>query len=386
MDRKIRLGSMKALLALTLAFGVALPGQVSCAEHDGFLETVHRHATLTSTIAENGDLNPTAIALSPVTAGHLHEGDVLVDNFNNAANLQGMGVTIMRYRPSIGETVLFARLPHTLEQCPGGVGLGIAMTVLKSGWVIVGSAPSSDGSMDTRGTGCLLVLDAHGHLRAVWSDPNINYPWSNIVGVDSGDRATLFIGMAGFDVPGPGAQDPETGEVPTVRKATVLRLSLSVKDAEPPVITEETVVADGFGQQPDEGAFLIGPTGLALGRDGVLYVADSVDNRIVAVDGALDRTDSARDGREITRDGLLRQPLAMAMTPGGNLLVTNAKNGQVVEIDPEAGRQLYAHWINVNPVQPAPGNGALFGIAMRPDGNGFYYVSDDINALVEASR
>ena len=34
----------------------------------------------------------------------------------------------------------------------------------------------------------------------------------------------------------------------------------------------------------------------------------------------------------------------------------------------------------------APGNGDLFGIAMTPDGKGFYYVEDDVNTLMEATQ
>ena len=56
-------------------------------------------------------------------------------------------------------------------------------------------------------------------------------------------------------------------------------------------------------------------------------------------------------------------------------------NGQVVEIDPVAGKQLYAQWIDNDQAQSPPGNGDLFGIAMTPDGKGFYYVEDDMNTI-----
>ena len=85
-------------------------------------------------------------------------------------------------------------------------------------------------------------------------------------------------------------------------------------------------------------------------------------------------------------DGLLKRPLALALTSDGHLLACNAKNGQLVEIDPASGRQLYAQWIDTNPAQSPPGNGDLFGIAMTPDGKGFYYVEDDVNSLMEAVR
>ena len=74
----------------------------------------------------------------------------------------------------------------------------------------------------------------------------------------------------------------------------------------------------------------------------------------------------------------------MAMAPNGHLLVCNAINGQVVEIDPATGKQIYAQWIDTDQAQSPPGNGDLFGIAMTPDGKGFYYVEDDVNTVMEA--
>src|SRR5271166_5733477 len=83
----------------------------------GFLETVRRHVTLTSTVADNGDLNPYAVVVAPVSAGKIQKDDVLVDNFNDIANLQGTGTTIVDYNPTTKQTTLFARLPQNLPQC-----------------------------------------------------------------------------------------------------------------------------------------------------------------------------------------------------------------------------------------------------------------------------
>jgi hypothetical protein len=64
--------------------------------------------------------------------------------------------------------------------------------------------------------------------------------------------------------------------------------------------------------------------------------------------------------------------------------VTNGLNGQVVEIDPISGKQLHALWVDANRAQSPPGSGDLFGIAMTPTGDGFYYVKDEMNSLVLA--
>ncbi len=374
------------LVLLAGLAGSVKPANAAEAAAGSYLDAIHRHATLTSTVTPNGDLNPYAIVVAPVSAGKVQQNDVLVTNFNNVSNLQGTGTTIVDYSPSTKKATLFALLPQRPPQCPGGVGLGTAMTMLKSGWVIVGSTPSTDGTTRTKGPGCLLVLDANGQLVTAWAGPNIDDPWGNMAVIDNGTSATLFVSMAGFDVPGPEITDPKTGSPVTVNKATVVRIELSIPAGKPPAITSETIVANGFGQRADKDAFLIGPTGLALGPDGTLYVSDAVGNRIAAVADARTRTTSAGSGRTVTLGGLLKRPLAMCVAPNGNLLATNAKNGQVVEVDPKTGRQLHAQWIDADQAQSPPGNGDLFGIAVKPDGSGFYYVEDDVNTLMEASR
>ena len=245
---------------------------------------------------------------------------------------------------------MFAKLPQSLPQCPGGVGLTTALAMLKSGWVIVGSAPATDGTTATKGPGCLLVFDSNGKLATVWSGGQINDPWGNMAVVDNGATATLFISMSGFGLPGPDKIDPATGEPIVVRKATVLRLQLKIAPGAPPKVVARTVVASGLAERADKDVFLIGPTGLAL-IGSTLYVSDAVDNRIVAIPHALKRSSSAGNGRTVTKGGMLRRPLALVDTPEGHLLTTNAKNGQIVEIDPASGQQLAAQW--VDPTRPS---------------------------------
>jgi hypothetical protein len=375
--------ALSLVAALALAAALAA-GDARADDPHGFLETVHKHITLTTTVPDNGDQNPYALVVAPVSAGKVQAGDVLVDNFNDLSNLQGLGTTIVDFNPSTRQTTLFAKLPRQLPQCPGGVGLTTAMAMLKTGWVIVGSTPSNDGTTRTKGNGCLLVLDANGQLVDTWAGPDINGPWGNMAVADNGASVTLFVSMAGFDVPGPQVRDPDTGYPVTVAKATVLRIDLAIPPGKPPVIKSQTVVADGFGQRADRDVFLIGPTGLALAPDNTLYVSDALGNRIVAIPDAMARTTSAGTGREVTKGGLLQRPLALIMLPNGHLLACNARNGQVVELDPATGKQIYSQWIDTNQAQSPPGNGDLFGIALRPDGKGFYYVEDDMNAVMEA--
>jgi hypothetical protein len=375
MDARGALGCAAALLISSAA----------PARADGVLEGLRHHTTMASTIPDNGDLNPYAIVVAPVTSGKIQKGDVLVDNFNNQSNLQGTGGTIIDYNLATRATTLFVKLPQNLPQCPGGIGLTTAMTMLSSGWVIVGSLPSTDGTTATKGAGCLLVFNSNGQLATVWSGTHINGPWGNMAVIDNGATATLFVSMSGFDVPGPDKLDPRTGLPIVVDKATVLRIQLSIPASGPPKVVSQTIIGSGFDQRADKDVFLIGPTGLAL-IGSTLYVSDALENRIVAIPDAPTRTNSAGTGRTVTKDGLLQRPLAIVATANGHILACNGKNGQVVEFDPATGQQLAAQWIDSNQAQAPPGNGDLFGLAMAPDGSGFYYVEDDVNMLAKVTR
>jgi hypothetical protein len=370
---------MKHLPLLALLLGTA-----AAQTPVGMLPGTAHHTTRASTIPDNGDLNPYAILVAPISAGTIHQGDILIDNFNNLSNLQGTGTTIIAVDPKTHEERLFADLSAHAADCPGGVGLTAAMTMLSNGYVIVGSAPSVNGRADTLGAGCLMVVDPSGKYVTSWTGPNIRAPWGDMALRDNGTTASLFVSMAGFDVPKLADIDPATGYPRAVTNAKVVRFDLTLAPGQAPQITAQTVIADGLGERADRSVFLIGPTGLALDAGGTLYASDAIANRITAISNAVARTDSAGIGEEITSGGLLHRPLALALTPQNHLLAVNAQNGQVVEIDLAAKKQLFAQWIDTNEAQQPPGNGDLFGIALRPDGKGFYYVEDDMNTLVEA--
>lgn len=360
------------LLACAISLGAAAP------QGKSWLAGIHKHTLLTSSIPANGDENPYSLIVAPASSGAIKQGDVLFDNFNNRKNFQGTGTTIMQYDPSTKASRLFAKIPENLATCPGGVGLTTAMIMLKSGWVIVGSMPSKDGTTKTLGKGCLIVLDSHGKVAGTITDPQIDGPWGNMAVIDHGNTATLFISNIGFGMGAPGQA--------MLHKATILRLDLTIPTGKPPAVASATVIAGGFGAKANASAFTFGPTGLTLGHDGTLYVSDSAANRVVAIKNAATRTTSAGTGTVVTSAGLLKRPLAMTMAPNGDLLVTNALNGQVVEIDPQSGTQRGAQWIDADEAQSPPGSGDLFGIAIKPDGTGFYYVEDDTNTLMEARQ
>jgi sugar lactone lactonase YvrE len=126
---------------------------------------------------------------------------------------------------------------------------------------------------------------------------------------------------------------------------------------------------------------VVGPTGVGLGRDGTLYVADSATNRIAAIPDAPSRHTSAGAGRTVTMNGALSTPLGLVIAPNGDVLSVNAANGKIVETTP-GGDQIATRLLDnsVSPGSPA-GAGALFGLAVKGHGRGVYYVDDAVNTL-----
>lgn len=83
-----RAGLLGALIA---AAAFAPQAAAPATQPANFLDGVRGQRTLTSTVPDNGDENPYAIVVAPVSAGSIQKDEVLITNFNNAGNLQGLG-------------------------------------------------------------------------------------------------------------------------------------------------------------------------------------------------------------------------------------------------------------------------------------------------------
>ncbi|MGA9890177.1 MAG: hypothetical protein WBQ31_21930, partial [Candidatus Acidiferrales bacterium] len=139
--------AVSGILFCALLLTVVVTSVRAGGDDDAILKNLHKIRTITSTVPSNGDVNPYGIVRVPRTTGRLTAGDILISNFNGSGNLQGTGITIVEIAPSGGLTVFAQINAATLPgSCPGGVGLTTALTVLRTGWVIVGSLPTADGT------------------------------------------------------------------------------------------------------------------------------------------------------------------------------------------------------------------------------------------------
>ena len=325
-------------------------------------------SVVASTIPSNGDVNPYGVATVPVTTGRLTAGHILVSNFNNASNLQGTGTTIVDVAPT-GTVTLFAQIDAASlpGPCPGGVGLTTALAVLRSGWVVVGSLPTTDGTSATAHDGCLLVLDRNGAVAETISGTLIDGPW-DMAALDQTNGATLFVSNV--------LNGTLAGSPNVVHRGSVVRINLAIPMGGMPRVRSMDVIAFGFPERTDPAALVIGPTGLQLAADNTLYVADSLSNRIAAIPNALTRRTSAGIGMTVAENGSLNDPLGLALGPRGNIATVNGNNGLLIITRPD-GTQLLKALLDKSGTPP--GAGALFGLAFAPEG--LYFVDDATNTL-----
>ncbi len=370
--------AMLLCVVFLLSFSQA-PLARQAASPGSFLNRFDKIAEVASTVPGNGDQNPYGVAIVKRSTGSLVRGNILVSNFNNSGNLQGTGTTIVQVAPN-GAVSVFAQLdPESLKSiAPDGIGLTTALVALRNGWVIVGSLPTSDGTSATARAGSLLVLNNQGEVVESLRGSLINGPW-DMTAFDAEDWAILFVSNV--------LNGTVAGSPAEVDHGTVVRIVLSVPladasdSSERPTVESETVIGSGFAERTDVAALVIGPTGLGLGSDGRLYIADTLKNRIQAINNALFRTSDAGQGETVFSGGALNGPLGVTMTSNNHILTVNAGDGNMVEISPD-GAQLAVRMVDATGI----GAGTLFGLAALPGNQGVYFVNDGNNTLSLAER
>ncbi|MGA8034844.1 MAG: hypothetical protein WA823_07285 [Candidatus Acidiferrales bacterium] len=265
---------------------------------------------MVATVPANGDVNPYGVAKAERSVGKLTEGHILVSNFNNSSSLQGTGTTIVELSPS-GSVEVFGQVnPSNLPGlCPARVGLSTALAVPRSGGVIVGSLPTSDGTSSTAPAECLIVLDSNGSPVETIYGSLVNGPW-DMAAFDGGTWATLFVAsVLNGTVAAGGA---------VVNQGRVTRINLSIAQSGARSIESIIVIGSGFSERTDPNALVIGRTGVALsqpcqpydlddclgnrgtGQEPVLYIADTLSNRVAVILRPMSRQGSDGTGRTLT--------------------------------------------------------------------------------------
>jgi hypothetical protein len=344
--------TLAAAMLLASATGIGI-----AQDHDNDAAFLPSPVRTVSTVPKNGDQNPYGVAFVPnnfqTGSGPLKHGDILVSNFNNSLNLQGTGTTIVRVPSSGTPTVFFQGKP--------GLGLSTALGTLQFGFVVVGNAPTTDGSSATAEPGSLLVINDHGKLVQTITDPSIQYPWDMAL-IDNGDRAIAFVTNA------------LTG--------TVSRLDFQVSSSGLTLLSAKTI-ASGYVHRGDPVALFVAPTGLVYDAPhDLLYVASTGDNAVFAVPDVAKRKSDQGQGFIVYQDEVhLHGALGLAAAPNGHLLVTN---NDTVNPDPNQPSEIVEFTKDgsfVKELSVDPSQGGSFGLAVSAtDDQAIFAAVDDNTA------
>lgn len=340
---KQRLAILACMFFILVAVWNGLAGIV-VAKNTSVLQRFATISTIGLTMAEDGDHNPYRVARVKRSVGNLKEGHILVGNFNKNAEVQNKRAIIADVAPD-GTVAVFSRInPETVTaSCPGGIGMTTSLVVLRDGWVIVGVMPSD---CEQPAGGCLVVLNEFGKAVDTFSGALINGPW-DLAAYESEEETRLFVTNVLIRTTG------EDGR--SMREANVVRINLGTGKSRVPRIASMTIVASGFQENTGPAGFATGPTGLGLSpecdnneynncdhgenRKQVLYIVDSLSNRIALIPDAINRTASAGIGVTISMGGSLNDPRGLVIAPNGHLLTANRIDGIITEINPQ-GQQI----------------------------------------------
>ena len=286
--------------------------------------------TLGSTVdPTNGDQNPYGLAIAPLTAGFMTEGDLVICNFNDAANVQGNGTTI-----------------EVLHPVPGSMPTRLVQDNNLKGCAAVAVDPAGNTLATAFSADLVPKYDPNGTLISTLASGPWSGPWGDAY------------------APAFGRGNP-TFAVSNATSGTVVRASSSSPFKFDTIITGFTLNA---GHVP---GMILGPAGLTYDlTSDTLFAVDSNKNRLLAFKGysTLPANAIALSGdsftgpfassaRVVFSGAPLNGPLSAAELFNGDLIVANTADNNLVEISQSGALQATQ---NLDPGAA----GALFGLAV----------------------
>jgi hypothetical protein len=328
---------------------------------EAVLPRLRTQTTIGSTVDPlNGDQNPYGLDVAPVTAGLLHKGDLVICNFNDAANVQGNGTTIVALSPHVGATPVHLAQNAALKGCPA-LALGPTDNIWAAAFVANDNA---------------IVSPAGAFLTGLPGGP-----WHHPFGEAFSPRAGPFGNGAFYES---NAMD-----------GSIVRINLTSHG-----FTFD-VIATGFAVNGGVPGSILGPSGLQYdAQHDRLWIVDGADNSVVALQfvsfipagGVVVHPSGTFSGsahsnaHRVFQGAPLNGPISAALLPGGNLAVGNTldPNGTnlMVEITPGG------HVIATKNVDTGAG-AAIFGmvaVGRDQDDTKLYFNDDNDNTLRVLTR
>ncbi len=336
----------------TLFFSVAAfaaATTVAVAAPAGVIDSLKHVATIGSTIDPiNGDQNPYGLTIAPAAGSMVAAGDLVVCNFNDALNIQGLGTTIEVLKPVVGAK------PQRLIADPRLTGCAAIAMGGSAPWVAALDANDNP-----------IVSGAGTFVSAI-----NNYPWT-------GPWGQVFVGPS------------KSGTAPAFYESNANDGSIVRINLTNPFTFEK--IAAGFSVNHGVPGSILAPSGLTYDstRD-VLYIVDGNANRVVAINapgkvhtGGIVVTatgfagPSAASAHVVFAGSPLAAPISAALLFNGDLIVENSSNNGLTEIAPGVGV------VGERRLDSGP-PGALFGIAATGTNlatTRIYYNDDNSNTV-----
>jgi hypothetical protein len=314
-----------------------------------------RNLTIGSTMVE-GEGNPYGLDVAKSTVGPIRTKDLVICNFNNAANVQGTGSTIVALHPTVGAKPLFIAQNRSLVGCNA---LALGRTDVT--WAAAFSA--NDNPLISP-DGTVLTTLAFG-------------PWHGPFGEAFAPHQGPF-GTAAFYVTNAG-------------DGTIVRVNILSAGG-----FSYDVIAAGFAINGGAPGSILGPSGLQYdSKNDNLYIVDGADNSLTLFrhvstipPGGIFAKNGTFGGpfrnraRRIFSGSPLNGPISSALLPNGNLVLANTLDADglniMVEISPAHGKVVATKNVDTGPA------GALFGMVATgssDDDAQLFYNDDNANTL-----
>jgi hypothetical protein len=316
--------------------------------------------TIGSTIdPTNGDQNPYGLAIAPATVGAITAGDLIVCNFNDSANVQGNGTSLVDLKPVAGSKPTHLIADPTLKGCSA-----IAMGATGNPWIAAWSANDNP-----------IYIPSSNSIKNVTSS-SFSGPWGQAFSATSGPygNGAFYESNAG--------------------NGSIVRIDLTSSG-----FAFDTIVT-GLSFNGGAPGSILAPSGLTYQPNGdILYVVDSNTNRVIALKnvssippGGITATDTASSltfsgpaasSASVLFSGApLNAPISAALLYDGSLVVGNTGDNNLVQIS-ASGTLLATRSVDSGPA------GAIFGIAASGTSAAnqvIYFNDDNTNTVVSLSN
>jgi len=318
--------SIHRTIALSAAVFSSATAAAGAAAPPSVIGSFRHIATIGSTVDPlNGDQNPYGLAVAPAAGGIIAAGDLVVCNFNDALNIQGLGTTIEVLKPVPGSKprrlIADPRLTGCAALALGGAAPWVAALDANDNPIVSGS-----GTFET-------AINTYA-----WTGP-----WGQAFAAPRVGEASFYESNA--------------------NDGSIVRINLWN-----PFTFEK--IAAGFSVNHGVPGSILAPSGLTYdAAHDVLYVVDGDSNRVVAIDNPENvhtggilvtpsgfRGPSAASAHVVYAGRPLAAPISAALLFNGDLVVGNSANNALIEIAPGKG-------VVAEKLLDTGAAGALFGIA-----------------------